>query len=382
LKRFLLATGVLLWIATAANAQSLDDLNIQIHGYATQGFLYTTNNNWNTTNSTDGSAAWTEAVVNLSAQPESRLRIGVQARYSLLGTLGNQITLDWAQADYKVNEHFGFRVGKVKSPSGLLNETQDIDPSNLWILLPQSIYPLASRNTTLAHYGGVVYGTAALGESLGKIEYRAFGGERVIASDDGYLQDLRDLGFAFPNGIGGFVVGATLRWNTPIHGLMLGATETFEDINGALTIGPYQGTLSVPKFYYPYFYGKYERNRLMVAGEYARLAPAASVLLPGAPPISEPLDTRSFYVMTSYKLTEKLSGGAYYSYSLDHQEVFTSARHEKDWTVSARYDLNPYLYAKLEQHFVDGTEIGFSTSDNSNLQPRTRMTLLKLGVSF
>ena len=26
-------------------AQSLEDLNIQIHGYATQGFLYTTNNN-------------------------------------------------------------------------------------------------------------------------------------------------------------------------------------------------------------------------------------------------------------------------------------------------------------------------------------------------
>jgi hypothetical protein len=28
--------------ACSANAQSLDDLNIQIHGYATQGFLYTT----------------------------------------------------------------------------------------------------------------------------------------------------------------------------------------------------------------------------------------------------------------------------------------------------------------------------------------------------
>jgi hypothetical protein len=42
---------------------SLEDLNIQIHGYATQGFLYTTNNNWNTTTSSDGSPAGTEAVV-------------------------------------------------------------------------------------------------------------------------------------------------------------------------------------------------------------------------------------------------------------------------------------------------------------------------------
>ena len=43
-------------------AQSLDDLNIQIHGYATQGFLYSTNNNVLTTNSSNGSPAWDEAV--------------------------------------------------------------------------------------------------------------------------------------------------------------------------------------------------------------------------------------------------------------------------------------------------------------------------------
>ena len=36
-----------------AAAQSLDDLNIQIHGYATQGFLYTTQNNIFTTNSSN-----------------------------------------------------------------------------------------------------------------------------------------------------------------------------------------------------------------------------------------------------------------------------------------------------------------------------------------
>ena len=86
-----------------ASAQSMDDLNLQVHGYATQGFVYSTNNNWDTTSSTDGSAAWTEAVVNLTVQPQSRLRVGVQARYFLLGNYGNSITLDWAQADYKAN---------------------------------------------------------------------------------------------------------------------------------------------------------------------------------------------------------------------------------------------------------------------------------------
>jgi hypothetical protein len=108
--------------AAAAAAQSLDDLNIQIHGYATQGFLYTTQNNIFTTSSSNGSPAWTEAVLNVTAQPIPKLRIGVQARYFLLGNFGNAITLDWAAADYKANDKFGVRFGKVKTPSGLYNE--------------------------------------------------------------------------------------------------------------------------------------------------------------------------------------------------------------------------------------------------------------------
>ena len=156
----------------ASAAQSLDDLNIQIHGYATQGFLYTTRNNIFTTNSSTGSPAWSEAVLNITAQPTPKLRIGVQGRYFLLGDLGNAITLDWAAADYKADDRFGLRFGKVKTPSGLLNEIQDIDPSYTWSLLPQSIYPIESRNSLLSHYGGVVYGTVKLGQSAGKLEYR------------------------------------------------------------------------------------------------------------------------------------------------------------------------------------------------------------------
>src|ERR1700691_1787238 len=121
--------------AIPASAQSLEDLNIQIHGYATQGFLYTTNNNIFTTTSSDGSPAWSEAVVNLTSQPIPKLRVGVQARYELFGNYSNGITLDWAAADFKMNDHFGARFGKVKVPSGLLNETQDIDPSYMWSLL-------------------------------------------------------------------------------------------------------------------------------------------------------------------------------------------------------------------------------------------------------
>ena len=63
---------------------------------------------------------------------EPKLRVGVQARYFLLGDFGNTVSLDWANADYKVNEKLGVRFGKVKTPEGMFNMTQDIDPSMLW----------------------------------------------------------------------------------------------------------------------------------------------------------------------------------------------------------------------------------------------------------
>jgi hypothetical protein len=367
--------------AARSIAQSMDDLNLQVHGYATQGFVYSTNNNWDTTNSTDGSAAWTEAVVNLSVQPQPKLRIGIQARYYLLGTYGDKIVLDWAQADFKVNEKIGFRVGKVKTPSGLLNETQDIDPAHLWVLLPQSVYPLASRSAQLDHYGGVVYGAIPLGESLGKLAYRLFGGQRVVGGDDGYFEPFRDQGLTLPNGITGRVFGGNLRWDTPLEGLTAGASVDSEHPSGSIAAGPYVGTLSMRPVYAPYFFARYERNKIMLAGEYSRIAAVSTVQFPDAPPVDTHTDDRTFYVMASYKLAEKLTAGAYYSSFINLKLPVSSARYQKDWALAGRYDFNPYLYLKLEQHFVDGTAIGID-SDNPDLRPNTRMTLLKLGVSF
>jgi hypothetical protein len=386
MKKFSIAIALLVSIplcsASFLSAQSMDDLNLQIHGYATQGFIYSNHNSWDSTASENGSAAFTEAVVNLSAQPLPKLRIGIQARYFLLGEYGNSITLDWAQADYRVNEHFGFRAGDVKTPSGMLNETQDIDPAQLWVLLPQAVYPIASRDTLLDHYGGVVYGAFSLGESLGKLEYRAYGGTREVNGNDGFFQLFRDEGLTLPNGIRGPVYGATLKWHPPVAGLMFGVNEDIEHPSGNITAGALSGTYQDSRLKVPYFFGKYEHGNLMFAGEYNRIATNATVQFPGLPASITPNDFRAFYLMTSYKIGSKLTAGMYYSSFINRQAPFNTFRYEKDWTLAARYDFSPYLYAKLEQHIIDGTGVGFAASDNPNLQPDTRMTMFKLGVTF
>ena len=382
MNRLLVGALALALGAIPATAQSLEDLNIQIHGYATQGFLYTTQNNIFTTTSSDGSPAWTEAVMNVSAQPIPKLRVAVQARYFLLGNLGNAITLDWASADYKENDRLGVRFGKVKTPDGLLNETQDIDPSSIWSLLPQSVYPITSRNSQLAHFGGVVYGTLALGKQFGKLEYRGFGGERELSSDDGYFMKSRENGIIHAEGLHRAIYGAAIHWKVPISGLMLGASDTQNESSLAPISGALAGSETFKSYNQPSFFGRYEKDKIMVAGEYVRIRQSGNLAVPFGN-IGLDFDNRPWYVMTSYKVTGKLTAGAYHSQVFDHKDATVATRFQKDWAISGRYDFNQYIYAKAEQHFINGTEMGFDDAMNpGGLKATSKLTIFKVGVSF
>lgn len=89
-----------------------------------------------------------------------------------------------------------------------------------------------------------------------------------------------------------------------------------------------------------------------------------------------------WYAMASYKLTEKLSAGLYDTQLVDHQNALGPLRYTKDWAFSGRYDFNQFLYAKVEQHVVDGTYLNYDTVLNTSLKPTSKLTILKVGVSF
>jgi hypothetical protein len=377
--------GCVLGAAATGYAQSLDDLNIQIHGYATQGFLYSTKNNLFTGNTSDGTAAWTEAVLNVTSQPIPKLRIAVQARYFLLGNYGDSIVLDWAEGDYKVDDRLGFRFGDVKSPWGLFNEIQDIDPAYLWSLLPQGVYPILSRSSFLSHYGGTVYGTLKLSPKFGKIEYRGWGGEGQIGNDDGFFLDQVQSGINLPqDGVKGPLYGGAIHWRTPVSGLMVGASAYKQNRwNAVATQGSLIGTMSLAANTQPNYFALYEKKKIMVAYEYERSWNNELLQFPGLPDSLQRGDDRDWYAMASYKLTDKLTAGVYDSQDFDHQAALGPSRYQKDWTISGRYDFNQYIYAKAEQHFIGGATQGYDMSLNPNgLATNTRLTALKIGFSF
>jgi hypothetical protein len=390
MKRLLIVGAVIALTIVPLSAQSLEDLNIQIHGYATQGFLYTTQNNIFTATTSDGSLAWTEAVLNVTAQPTPKLRVAAQGRFFLLGNYGDgqSVTLDWASADYKADDRFGVRFGKVKTPWGLFNEVQDIDPAYIWALLPQGIYPLPDRAGYLTHYGGVVYGTLNL-HAAGKLEYRGWYGEGYYPSDDGYYVDNAEAGYALPNDIHGVLYGGALHWKTPLRGLMVGASDLTDNRWSAVqtytgATGTVTGSYVLPPNSQPNYFAMFERDRLMVAFEYERSWGDEMNLFPTSPSAAFSVrnDDRSEYQMITFKVTSKFTAGVYNSENSDHQAPLGPARYSKDWVVSGRYDFNQFLYVKADEHFIDGEGLGYDAQLNSNLQPNTKLTALKIGVSF
>jgi hypothetical protein len=363
----------------AARVPAQDLGNIQIHGFATQGFLFSSNNNYLTMDSSSGSLRWTEGAISLNDPLTDNLRFGIQLHMFQMGQIGSPyIFVDWASGDYKVNDQLGFRAGKIKTPMGLYNDSQDVDPLFLWVLLPQNLYPIDNRDFNLAALGGEAYGGLSLGKRSGLLQYRGYIGEDTLDSKGGYMQEFAEVGLTFPNPPSGKTFGGDVRWVAP-WGLTLGSSASDVALDGT---GP-QGSFHFPPTLFPRYYVQWQNGKLLLAGEYQRSAYTA-VLTVGTTPFPLTVDARSWYPMASYRVIQKLQVGTYYSHDVNKaSDPAQPYSYSKDWAISGRYDFNQYIYGKLEGHFLHGTGLGYYTSDNPNgLKPNSNMLAARVGFTF
>ena len=356
-----------------------------------QGLLYSGANNYLGTNTGDGSAQWSDAALSVSSNINDKLRGGIQLHFYQLGMFGgNKVEIDWATADYRFNDKVGVRAGKVKTVFGLFNDSQDIDAVHMWALLPEPFYAPDNKSYTLSHNGGDVYGSIDLGKKFGKLAYTGYGGEHSVDLDSGYVELMQEdtqFALSFNQAPSGSVFGGDLRWHLPVKGALVGASIYKTHLNGPGSL--HSGGFVVNHDEPVDFYARYEKGKVFVGGEYKRTPFNATVTLLSVAPIPVVLpavvDQRSWYVMGSYRLLDKLSVGTYYTHEVDNKAANTSLAQNyfKDWTISSRYDFNNYFYAKAEGHFIDGTNIGFYSANNTNgLTPKTKLLALKLGFSF
>jgi hypothetical protein len=318
-----------------------------------------------------------------------------------VGNLGQwRPTIDWAVIDYKMNDTFGIRAGKVKTVFGLYNDTQDVESLHTWALLPQSIYPLDLRGYIVSHVGGDIYGSVSPA-SLGRFSYTMFAGLTPTDAHGGYRYALQGLGATIRMDKGS-AKGVDLKWATPMAGLQLGAA--FMDVPLTL-IGTNLFTQnefrSDTKARYLSMSAQFTHGGWRVDFERTRRASLSRSYTgsPGPfPPsyVEVPFDSVGWYAAVARRVTRFLEVGTYYSRfypnanrstDLYGQYVPLPMRHIFDQAVTARFDIHKYWDLKFEGHFLNGYSDpagvrGFYPQDNpQGLQPNTNLLVVRLGFS-
>ena len=389
---------ICLWAGQMSRAQEFKAWNraVQVHGFAAQGFVYTDQNNWLTMKTSQGSGAMTDMGLNMSSQITDKFRVGAQVYDRNLGQLGQwHPSLDWAVGDYRFTNWFGIRAGKVKTTMGLYNDSQDVDSLHPFALLPQSVYPTDLRESTIAHTGGDLYGDIHLKSRLGTLSYTAYAGQRKDSQYGGYPYLLQPIPISLTS-YGGLQYGGDLRWDTPLKGLLIGASRMNEDITG-------RGTTTVLGPAVPYeehsnadwtnqFYGRYTIGKLRLDSEWRRYWRNQQVFN-GL--FNVKTDARGSYVSGSYRFTKWFQLGSYYSRFFLNEPVNTfpghspTSGHIYDSVVTGRFDLNRFMNLKVEGHFMAGYGVpnqypsGFYGQVNLHgLKPDTNALVLKTGFSF
>lgn len=388
----------------------IDGIPVQVHSSVSQGFAFSNQNNYLTMSTSDGSFAMTDGAANISSQLTDHLRVGAQLYVRNVGKIGDwRPDLDWAVVDYKVKDWLGFRGGKIKTTLGLHNDTQDMDSLHTWAILPQSIYPIDLRASTIAHVGGDVYGTIPA-KRLGTFSWTVYAGQRPQDPRGGYVLGLSAIGLKMQS-YGGWQQGQDLRWNTPIKGLLVGASLMNQHIEGngyldlSTAVNPFLTAMGTPDHsqerehsvkndYYQY-YVQYATGALRLEGEYRRewRDEWVGYYTPTMQPefdFHAVSDARSWYGSAAYRVSKLLELGTYFSWYNANwsQSLSDPANHVYDKVVTARFDLKSYWTLKVEGHFMDGygqfdSIRGFYDQVNpGGIKPTTNMLVVRMGFAL
>jgi len=340
-----------LHVVRAAAADDTDGqlLGMDVHGFASQGFLVTTGNEYLVTESKKGSFQLSEVGLNFSKDLTDRLRFGTQFFAQNFGGAGNYTPkVDWFYLDYRVRDWLGLRAGRLKIPYGFYNEANDIDSARVAILLPQSVYPLQARNFLFAQTGAEIYGFVRL-PGAGAIEYRVFGG--TIFIDPNLVIPVGSpvqLKFNVP-----YALGARLLWETPVQGLRLAGsvfalrldTVAFLGMGMSATLKDDASLWSAS--------AEYAFSTLTLTAEYTRSRSNQVSVLPGN---TFDITADGGYVMLTWLAARWLQPGAYYSlYFPDISNRHGPAQRQQDATLTLRFDINSHWLVKVEGHYMEGT---------------------------
>lgn len=363
-------------VSTAVNWFRRTDLpgDLQIHGFASQAYIATSDNDVFGNSDQGGSFGLTESGLNASVRPLPRLQLSAQVLSRRAGKGNSGIPrLDYGFLDYRIYSHevnqFGIRVGRLKNPFGFYNDTRDVPFTRPSIMLPQSIYFDRVRNISLSGDSVQLYGETAV-SSLGTVSTQ-FGVFLPIVSDKdtelaligalqpGHLQ--RDVSYI---GRGIFETNDK-RLRLGISGIWL---NTSYDPNSKLNDPIGAGAL---QFSPVYFSAQYNAERWTLTSEYAIRHFKYNNSFNVKPLNGLDFFGESYYFQGEYRFTPKWVGILRYDALFtdrsdrdgSHWAAMSPAtrsglehsRFAKDITVGLRWNATPQFMLRAEYHHVNGT---------------------------
>lgn len=281
--------------------QIVDSLKLETHGFVSFGYLQTARNNW-LGSTTDGTGEFWEAAANVIARPMDRLRLGTQlfAR-DLVNYDNGKVTVDWAYADYRLDDAIGIQLGRFKLPLGLYNESLDVDAARTEIFLPPSVYALRSRDFYVSTDGAKIYGLMNI-MSGGSLEYAVYVGAKKYDLEAGFAAYVAESVGA--NRLScldlNYLAGGMLHWSTPIDGFAVRLSGAYLDGLVIEADTPFGGMQTKADYYLGYLSLLYELPHVTLATEYQLLHGRGETLFGGVPFKAVVDNTEGAYVSATW----------------------------------------------------------------------------------
>lgn len=398
--KFILLGAILLLTQILNTASGFDQDNIEMHGFVSQGFLKSSDNDY-LGRSKEGSLEFNEIGVNFAVFVMSDLRFGVQFFSSDLGDSGNnEFKIDWALMDYSYKNWLGLRAGKIKLPFGLYNRKRDADMLRTSVVLNQSVYSEKLRDLIVGFYGISLYGSCQLGK-YGYIDYEFYVGTLEASGDSPFITSaterssylIPELRALLPQGFDyssldiymRHLEGGMLVWNTFVDGLRVSYTDVMSQLD--IDMGGIITDTKLKK--YSGFSFEYDTGNLTFVFE--RLVVNADM---EAIVVNIPVDFEGWYGEISWDLRHwfslNLAYGEYYPASndksgskIEKSDLEDYYAWQKDITVGVRFNMNEYWCIKFETHFIDGLGlVKISENISGDEEQYWRLFAVKTSLSF
>lgn len=375
-----------------------------IHGFISQGGMLSSHNNYFGSSST-GNFQYHELGLSIATKLSKTLRFGVQFFSRDLGELGNnRVLLDWAFGDWRYKDYLGFRLGRIKMPVGIYNETRDVDSVRTFALLPQSVYSETFREVFVAFEGACAYGNVPV-KGLGDFDYQVFGGGGNVTPDSGVARQIEESGLMNIKSIRtSGLSGAALKWNTPMDGLQLhgfvaqlknfdveAETTNFFAFMGIPYGTPADSDYSKTQFWT--FGFKHTMDDLVISAEHLNFEIDGTFEIPGLFTRDVSTFSEGYYGSVSYRFSKLLEMGSYYAvfyndvHDKDGEEAVAKGEDDfsawqKDFCVCTRIDLTEKWIFKVELHWIDGTAHLLNQDNPGDYEQYWNLLVVKTSFTF